>query len=71
LLDFVRPEEHVARWWTRWLHSSQNLRSNLDSRILILLEQAGFVNSRKVAAGALFFGLWSIAYYQASAPAAD
>lgn len=69
LLDFVRPEEHAAGWWTGLFHSSPRLRDNSDSRILALLRQAGFEDPNRVAAGAIFFGFLRIGYYRASVPA--
>lgn len=69
LLDFVRPEASEHGGWSHFLHSSHHLKDNSDSRILALMQQAGFASPKKVRDGALFFGLLRTAYYQAFAPA--
>jgi ubiquinone/menaquinone biosynthesis C-methylase UbiE len=71
LLDFARPEERPAGWWTRLLYSSPHLKDNSHSRIITLLSQSGFGSSKKVMDSATLFGLFHISYYQASVPTAD
>ena len=69
LLDFERSEEPSGRL-SRWFHSSNHLDDNSEQRILALLQEAGCVSSRKLAAGDMLLGFLRIGYYQASVPAA-
>ena len=69
LLDFERPERPSGRL-SRWFHSNNHLDDNSEQRFLALLQQAGFVSSRKLATGVMLFGFLRIGYYQASVPAA-
>lgn len=69
LLDFERSEEPSGRL-SRWFHSSNHFDDNSEQRILALLQEAGFVSSRKLAAGDMLLGFLRIGYYQASIPAA-
>ena len=64
LVDFERPDALSGRLG-RWLHSSDHLNDNSEERILALLEQAGFVSSRKVVTGSMVFGLLRMGYYRA------
>jgi SAM-dependent methyltransferase len=61
LLDFVQTKASAHGGWSRLFHSS-------DNRILALMQQAGFVDAKKVRDGALLFGLLHSAYYKAFAP---
>ena len=69
LVDVTRPEEGTDGWWSHFLHSSPRLKDNVESRVLTLMRQAGFVGAKKVKDGAILFGLLRIAYYQAFVPA--
>jgi ubiquinone/menaquinone biosynthesis C-methylase UbiE len=68
LLDFAGPDAHAHGSLSRLLHSSDHLKDNSESRILGLLNQAAFVNPRKVTDGAMLLGLLRTAYYQAFVP---
>jgi ubiquinone/menaquinone biosynthesis C-methylase UbiE len=66
LLDFDRPEQAPKRNLASWIHSSKHLTDNSEEWILALMDQAGFVSSRKVMARSMFLGLLRIGYYRAS-----
>jgi|SRR5262249_34821512 len=71
LVDFEARQDHNEGWLARWLHSSHRLKDNRESRILVLSRDAGFVNPRRLAGGAMLLGLLRIACYQASVPARE
>ncbi|MGH9663133.1 MAG: class I SAM-dependent methyltransferase [Bryobacteraceae bacterium] len=71
MLDFARKEAHNAGGFARWLHSSDRMKENTDTRILTLIRQAGFSDSFRVKEGTIFFGRLHTAYYQASKPGAN
>jgi ubiquinone/menaquinone biosynthesis C-methylase UbiE len=64
LLDFGGSEPPNEGFLARWLHAHHRLEDNFGGRILTLLSQAGFAESREIAHGTLFFA--RIAYYRAS-----
>jgi ubiquinone/menaquinone biosynthesis C-methylase UbiE len=68
LLDFKGAEADAAGWLASWFQSSHRLRDNSVGRILTVMNNVGFVDSRKVAEGAVLLGHLPIAYYQASSP---
>lgn len=68
LLDFDRPEQASPRSLASRIHSSKHLKDNCEDRILALMNQAGFVSSRKVATRSMFLGLLCIGYYEAAVP---
>ncbi len=61
LVDFLTPDGRAGR----------RLRDNSDSRILLLLREAGFSSLKKVREGTLLFGLLRIGYYCAAVAAAS
>jgi len=67
LLDMERPEADARGWWAGMLRSNPHLKDNSSGRVLELMAQAGFVHARRVASGAILFGLVRNAYYQAPA----
>jgi ubiquinone/menaquinone biosynthesis C-methylase UbiE len=71
MLDFAPGEAPADGWWARLLHSSQHLKDNSESRILTLMGQGGFVNSKSVRDRAVLFGLVRIAYYEGFVPTSD
>jgi hypothetical protein len=68
LLDFKGVEADEGGWLARLIQSSHLLRDNSEGRILTLMNNVGFVDSRKVGEGAVLLGHLRIAYYQASSP---
>jgi ubiquinone/menaquinone biosynthesis C-methylase UbiE len=68
LLDFKGAEADEGGWLSRWFQSIHRLRDNSAGRILTLINNAGFVDSLKVAEGAVLLGHLRVAYYQASSP---
>lgn len=67
LLDFGGPESGETGL-ARLIHSSHHIRENSAERILALMSQAAFADSKKVSEGTMFFGRVRINYYQASVP---
>ena len=49
-------------------HSGERMRDNTESRLLGLMEDAGFSDHKKVAVRPVLFGLGRAGYYQACAP---
>ncbi len=68
LLDFKGADAQEGGWLARWIHSSHRLSDNSPGQILTLMNNAGFVDSRQVADGALLLGHLRIAYYQTFSP---
>lgn len=66
LLDMERPEANARGWWAGMLRSNPHLKDNSPSRVLELMAEAGFVDAKRVASGAMLFGLVRNAYYQAT-----
>lgn len=66
LLDFEGPEARKHGILDHLLHTNTRLLDNSQARVLNLLQQSGFTDSRKVDHRRLIFG--PIAYYQASGP---
>jgi len=67
MLDFgggkTAPKKSVARW----LHAPDNqLEHNAEDRVLALMREAGFADSRKVRDGAMLLGSLRVHYYQGS-----
>ncbi|MGH9324598.1 MAG: class I SAM-dependent methyltransferase [Vicinamibacteria bacterium] len=69
LLDFGGSDSGKDGSLVRWFHSNHRLKDNSEGRLLELMQGAGFADPKKVANRAMF--LLRIAYYQASAPAAE
>ena len=67
LLDIERPEAEARAWLARMLRSNPHLKDNSPSRVLKLMVQAGFADAKRVARGAILFGLLRNAYHQATA----
>lgn len=66
LLDFEGPDSHEHGFLAHLLRANPRLQDNAESRILNLLQQAGFTDPKKVGRRRMFFG--AVAYYQASVP---
>jgi SAM-dependent methyltransferase len=65
LLDFeVSPSGHGL---FNLFHSGERMRDNTESRILSLMEDAGFSDRKKMAVRPVLFGFGRAGYYQASA----
>lgn len=65
LLDFeVSPSGHGL---FNLFHSGERLRDNTESRIVILMGDAGFSDRKKMAVRPVLFGFGRAGYYQASA----
>ncbi len=67
LMDMERPEPNTRGWWAALLRSNSHLKDNSPSTLLNLMAHAGFADTKRVAVGAILFGLIGIAYYQAVA----
>jgi ubiquinone/menaquinone biosynthesis C-methylase UbiE len=68
LLDFEVSQAGSRHGLFHMLHTSERLRDNSESRILTLISDAGFSDSKKIAARPVLFGLGRAGYYQGSAP---
>ena len=67
LLDFAGPSSEKRGFWAGLLHAGEHMPDNAETRVLALLNQAGFADTRKLAERRLIFD--PLAYYQASVPA--
>ena len=63
MMDLSAPD-HSHNGLDQLLHSSHELKDNSDSRILALMKQAGFAESKKVSDGKMLFGLMRVGYFQ-------
>jgi len=63
LVDFGRSEERSGRFLPRLLHSAEDLRENSDSRVAVLLAEAGFEAVERVAARRTLLG--RVAFHRA------
>jgi len=63
LLDFGPPRSRLSRALAHVLHRAENLRDNLEDRIIGLLVQAGFKDPEEVGHRATLVG--SLSYYRA------
>jgi ubiquinone/menaquinone biosynthesis C-methylase UbiE len=67
LLDFAPPTVNHSGLLAHWMHSSHLLRDNSESRMLSLIDAAGFVGGQTVRQSKLA-GIFHTAYYQATVP---
>ena len=67
LLDFAGPDSHAHGLLAHLLHANRRMQDNAESRVIDLLQLAGFVEARKLTQRGMFFG--QVAYYKASVPA--
>jgi ubiquinone/menaquinone biosynthesis C-methylase UbiE len=65
MLDFEGPENGTHGFLAHFLHSSDRLKDNSESRVLNFMTEAGFTDPKKVGHRTLLFG--QIAYYRAIA----
>ena len=65
LLDFAGPGHGSSGPLARWLHSSERLSDNAETRVLDLMRRAGFAEPALAGGGALLFGHIQVDYYQA------
>jgi SAM-dependent methyltransferase len=65
LLDFEASEIQSHSFLVGLFHSGHRLQDNSRGRILSLMSEAGFLDSKKVMGGAMLFGGLRIGYYQA------
>jgi ubiquinone/menaquinone biosynthesis C-methylase UbiE len=70
LLDFDVSEPAAHRGFQRMFHSHPRLTDNSESRILGLLNEAGFTDAARVLVHSAVFGLARVGYYRAVAPTA-
>jgi ubiquinone/menaquinone biosynthesis C-methylase UbiE len=66
LLDFSRPEG-AGHGLKHLLCASNHFKDNSDAGILSLFHDAGFANVRKTGEATMFFSLFRLAYFAASA----
>ncbi len=62
LLDFSR-HPHSHGFLANALHRNKRLEDNSDSKIVSMMNEAGFENARKLAGRSLLLGLMRIAYF--------
>ena len=67
LLDFEVSQSASRHWLFRIFHSSERLRDNSEDRILTLMRDAGFSESKQFAIQPVLFGLGLAGYYQGTA----
>lgn len=67
LLDFEVSQAGSGHGLFRMFHSNERLRDNSEDRILTLMRDAGFQESKKVATRPVLFGFGRAGYYQGSA----
>ena len=67
LLDFEVSQAGSGHDLFRMFHSNERLRDNSEDRILTLMRNAGFQESKKVATRPVLFGFGRAGYYQGSA----
>ena len=65
MLDFEGPEDAAQGFLAHLLHSSDRMKDNSESRVLGLMSQAGFADSKKTGRRRMLFG--GVAYYRAGA----
>jgi len=65
MLDFEGPEDGAHGFLAHLLHSSDRMKDNSESRVLGLMSQAGFADSKKIVRRPMLFG--GVAYYRAGA----
>jgi ubiquinone/menaquinone biosynthesis C-methylase UbiE len=66
LMDFETSHTESGHGLFRMFHSSERLRDNSESRILTVMRNAGFAESRKAAALAVLFGFGRAGLYVSS-----
>jgi ubiquinone/menaquinone biosynthesis C-methylase UbiE len=64
LLDFEVSEAGSLQGFFHMFHSSERLRDNSEGRILMLMRDAGFSDSRKIATRPVLFGFGRAGFYQ-------
>ena len=65
LLDFV-TKDGASGFVERLIAGHALMRTNLDERLLRLMNRAGFVNATKVKDGSMLFGLMRMSYFRAA-----
>jgi ubiquinone/menaquinone biosynthesis C-methylase UbiE len=63
LLDFEMSQTGSGHGLLRRLHSSKRLQDNSEERILTLMRNAGFAESKKIASQPVFFGFDGAGFY--------
>jgi ubiquinone/menaquinone biosynthesis C-methylase UbiE len=66
-LDIASPSSYSHGFLGRLIHSHQQMKDNVEERILELMTSAGFGQARRVGERSLIFG--RVAFFQANAPA--
>jgi ubiquinone/menaquinone biosynthesis C-methylase UbiE len=66
LLDFEVSQTGSGRDFFRMFHPTERLRDNSEDRILSLMRDAGFSQSKKIATRPVFFGFSRAGYYRGS-----
>lgn len=64
-LDLASPNAHAHGFLSRLIHSHQQMKDNVDERIVELMQAAGFVTARKLRERSVIFG--TVAFFQATA----
>jgi ubiquinone/menaquinone biosynthesis C-methylase UbiE len=65
LVDFAGPEHHGHGWLTHLFHSSEHLKDSSETRIIALMQRAGFLESKKVMEKSILLAGMRINYFQA------
>ena len=68
LLDFLGDHEHGSHGFLkRFIHSHAELKDNSVTRIVQLMQRAGFANAEKMKENHMLYGLLHTAYFRATA----
>jgi ubiquinone/menaquinone biosynthesis C-methylase UbiE len=67
LLDFEVAQAKSGRNFLHMFHSNERLRDNSEERILTLMKDAGFLESKKIATRPVLFGFGRAGYFRGSA----
>jgi len=65
-LDIANAGSHAHGRLARLLHPPQQMKDNVDERIVQLMTTAGFIGAKKIRERRLIFG--NVAFFQAAAP---
>lgn len=68
LLDFETSESGSGHGFFRLFHANERMWGNSESRILALMDKAGFADHKKMGTRPVLFGLARAAYFRAIAP---
>jgi ubiquinone/menaquinone biosynthesis C-methylase UbiE len=67
-LDLASPNSHAHGFLSHLIHSHQQMKDNVDERIVQLMQTAGFTGATKIRERSVIFG--TVAFFQATTPKA-